>query len=450
MHRRAMILTIYNILFIITGILLFPVLLLITLSREKYRGRTLERLGLKSKKTQEALAEARKGRATNSPVIWIHALSVGEVTSAVPLIKALRADKTEAIIILTVGTSSGKKTAENLFSSSVELILCSPFDLRFAVQRYIGAFQPDVFIQVETDFWPNWLSLLRKKRIPTLLVNGRISEKSFAAYQRFPFFFRPMFCSFDALSMQTEEDGRKMGLLGVPAERIITLGNLKYDMEHPQEKEKKDIVASLLEQKQGSRFVWVCGSTHPGEEKILFSVFAQMLAQQDQQNHPKEAEQLFLILAPRDINRGQELLELAASFGLEAGLRSRDEKKGRVLILDTLGELVSCYGQADLAFVGGSLVPQGGHNPIEPAIHGVPVLFGPHMEDFSEIAQELVDCEGGKEVFEASLIETLRLLLGDKEERIRMGQAAHALVERHRGGVQRHIQVIEDLLHHGG
>ncbi|MCP4213393.1 MAG: hypothetical protein GY765_02000, partial [bacterium] len=216
--------------------------MLITLSREKYRGRTLERLGLKSKKIQEALVEARKGRvvgekATSSSVIWIHALSVGEVTSVVPLVKALRADKTEAVIILTVGTSSGKKTAENLLSSSVELILSSPFDLRFAVQRYIAAFQPDIFIQVEADFWPNWLSLLRKNKVPTLLVNGRISEKSFAAYQRFAFFFRPMFCSFDVLSMQTGKDCRKMGLLGVPADRIVALGNLKYDMEHPQEKE---------------------------------------------------------------------------------------------------------------------------------------------------------------------------------------------------------------------
>jgi 3-deoxy-D-manno-octulosonic-acid transferase len=438
----------YNFLLSFLGIILLPLLLLITLSREKYRGRTLDRLGLKSKKIQQAFAEAARGRAageeaTSSPVIWIHALSVGEVTSAVPLVKALRADQADAVIVLTVGTSSGKKTAENLLSSSVELILSSPFDFRFSIQRYIAALQPDIFIQVETDFWPNWLSLLKKNRVPSLLVNGRLSEKSFAAYQRFSFFFQPMFCSFDILSMQTEEDCQKMIQLGVPADKIIALGNLKYDMEHPPEKAVD--LPFLTGENKG--LVWICGSTHPGEEKILFSAFAQVLARQDQQNI---AEQFVLILAPRDINRGQELVELAASFGLKAGLRSRGEKKERVLILDTLGELARCYGQADLAFVGGSLVPQGGHNPIEAAIHGVPVLFGPHMEDFSEIAQELVGCEGGKEVSEASLIETLRLLLRDRKERTIMGQAAYALVERHRGGVQRHVQVIKDVLHHAG
>jgi 3-deoxy-D-manno-octulosonic-acid transferase len=441
-------LLLYNVLLTFFGILLSPVLLVITLSREKYQGRTLERLGLNSTKIQEKLAEAIKRRATEakSPVIWIHALSVGEVTSAVPLIKALRADRAETVIILTVATSSGKKTAENLLSSSVELILFSPFDFRFAVHRYIAVLQPDIFIQVETDFWPNWLSLLKKKGIPALLVNGRVSEKSFIAYQRFAFFFRPVFCSFAVLSMQTKEDCRKMGLLGVPAERIIALGNLKYDMEQSGKHQTERPVMAV----EKETLLWICGSTHPGEEKILFSALAQLLAQQGQQ---KGAEQLILILAPRDINRGQELVDLAASFGLQADLRSRDKGNkytGKVLILDTLGELAHCYGQADFAFVGGSLVPQGGHNPIEPAIHGIPVLFGPHMEDFSEIAQELLICEGGKTVDEDSLIETLGLLLRDKEERDTMGQAAHALVERHRGGVQRHVQVVNDLLCHAG
>ncbi len=438
-----MILAIYNILLIIAGMLLFPILLLITLSREKYRGRTLERLGLTLGERQHALKALAKadGETASRPVIWIHALSVGEVTSAVPLVKALRADMAEAVIILTVATSSGKKIAENLLSPYVQLILSSPFDLRLAVRRYITAFQPDFFILVETDFWPNWLSLLQKQGVPTMLVNGRISEKSFVAYQRFAFFFQPMFRSFDLLSMQTEEDCQKMTMLGVPADKVIALGNLKYDMERLDEKENTGSLSELIG--EGTRFIWVCGSTHPGEEKYIFSALAQLLARQDQQ---RIARQLFLVLAPRDINRGQELVDLAGSFGLEAGTRTSGEKKGRVLILDTLGELALCYSQADLAFVGGSLVSQGGHNPIEPAIHGVPVLFGPHMEDFAEIARELLDCGGGETVTADSLTETLVSLLADKEARIMMGQAAQGLVERHRGGVQRHVQAVHDLL----
>ncbi|RWX51758.1 3-deoxy-D-manno-octulosonic-acid transferase [Candidatus Electrothrix marina] len=249
-----------------------------------------------------------------------------------------------------------------------------------------------------------------------------------------------MFSSFNLLSMQTAEDCRKITMLGVPADKVIALGNLKYDMEQPDGTEKEGVLPELSGQ---GRLIWVCGSTHPGEEKVIFSAVAQLFSRRNQQ---KIAEQLFLILAPRDINRGQELVDLARSFGLEAGTRTGGEKKGRVLILDTLGELALCYSQADLAFVGGSLVRQGGHNPIEPAIHGVPVLFGPHMEDFSEIAQELLDCGGGKTVTVNSLTEMLASLLTDKEARMTMGQAAQGLVEHHRGGVRRHVHAVRSLL----
>lgn len=231
-----------------------------------------------------------------------------------------------------------------------------------------------------------------------------------------------------------------MTLLGVPADKVIALGNLKYYMERPAEREKDAVFPGLGGE---GRFVWVCGSTHRGEEKYIFSALAQLLARQDQL---KILEQLFLVLAPRDISRGQELVDLAGSFGLEAGRRSCGENKGRVLILDTLGELALCYSQAHIAFVGGSLVQQGGHNPIEPAIHGVPVLFGPHMEDFSEIARELLECGGGKTVTADALAETLIALLADKEARLLMGQAAQGLVERCRGGVRQHVRAVQSLL----
>lgn len=430
-----MILASYNILLIIIGIFFFPLLLLITLSRKKYRGRTLERLGLNIGKRASNSVETAS--AAKRPVIWIHALSVGEVTSALPLIKSLRTEMAEAVLVVTVGTSSGKITAENLLSPYVQRILSGPFDLRFSIQRYIRLIHPDLFIQVETDFWPNRLFLFQKKNIPTMLVNGRISEKSFAVYQRFAFLFRPMFSSFDVLSMQTEEDCHKMTLLGVSSDKVVALGNLKYDMEGPCPR-KGDLILSGAD--AGKKFIWVCGSTHPGEEKILFAAYAQLLARQN------ITEQLELVLAPRDINRSRELLDLAGRFCLEATSRSSGEKRGRVLILDTLGELALCYGQADLAFVGGSLVQQGGHNPIEPALYGVPVLFGPHMDDFSEIAHELVSCQGGKVVTEDFLTETLLSLLADTKKRALMGQAAQDMVERHRGGVQRHIRVIQKLL----
>ncbi|MCI5133413.1 MAG: hypothetical protein D3904_18340 [Candidatus Electrothrix sp. EH2] len=181
-----MILAMYNGVLMTLGVLLLPVFFLIILSRKKYQGRTLERLGLNI--GTRASDSVEPAGAAKKPVIWIHALSVGEVTSALPLVKALRTAMAEAVLVVTVGTSSGKTTAENLLSPYVQSILSGPFDLRFSVRRYIRLICPDLFIQVETDFWPNRLFLLRRHGIPTMLVNGRISEKSFTAYRRFAFF----------------------------------------------------------------------------------------------------------------------------------------------------------------------------------------------------------------------------------------------------------------------
>ncbi|MCI5221761.1 MAG: hypothetical protein D3924_03565 [Candidatus Electrothrix sp. AR4] len=196
---------IYNTLLTLLGLLLLPLILPVVLGRAKYRGRTLERLGLKTGRIRERLRPLG-----SRPVIWIHALSVGEVTSATPLVKALRKDMDSAVVVFTAATSSGKKIADTLIAPHVDLVLCGPFDLYFAVWQYIGTIRPNLFILVETDFWPNWLHQLKKKSIPTLLVNGRVSEKSFTAYKRFSFFFKPMFRRFDLLSMQTEEERKKM------------------------------------------------------------------------------------------------------------------------------------------------------------------------------------------------------------------------------------------------
>jgi 3-deoxy-D-manno-octulosonic-acid transferase len=434
---------IYNTLLTVLGLLMLPLILPVIPGRAKYRGRTLERLGLKTGWIRERLRPLGDG-----PVIWIHALSVGEVTSAVPLVKALRRDIGSAVIVFTAATSSGKKIAEPLIGPHVDLVLSGPLDLRFAVRQYIEAIRPNLFILVETDFWPNWLHQLNRRNIPAMLVNGRISRKSFAAYHRFSFFFKPLFRCFALLSMQTEEDRNKMIELGLPADRVITLGNLKYDM--ADSAEKLPIFNHLTPDhaaltQENEKIIWVCGSTHPGEEEVLFSAFSTLISNKIVRNKNIQ-EQFFLILAPRDISRGDELVQLARRFDLEARTRSGKAVNGNVLILDTFGELAACYSRAKLAFVGGSLVRRGGHNPIEPAVHGVPVLFGPHMEDFAEIAQELVACDGARIVDGESLTEAVSALLIDNETRSTMGTAAKKLVERHRGGVHRHIQAIEGLL----
>ncbi len=386
------------------------------------QNRILERLGLRLPRLP-----VRQG-----PVIWIHALSVGEVTSALPLVKGIRESISPAQIVFTATTRSGKELAERLIAPHIDLVLFSPLDFPCAVRRYLDAIRPSCFILVETDFWPNWLRQLRQRQIPAMLVNGRISEKSFTLYRRVAFFFRPMFRCFSLLSMQTAQDRDKMLALGIPAERLVCFGNLKYDLPARQAA-PPDLAAA-----HDHRPVWVCGSTHPGEEELIFAAFKKLTGLP-----------LRLIIAPRKIERGGELLRLARSFGLNTVLRSSGAAgtESSVLILDTIGELAGCYSLARLAFIGGSLVDEGGHNPIEAAAQGVPVLFGLHTEDFAEIARDLLDCGGAKVVTAETLAETAASILSDDALHTAMSGAARDLVERQRGGVERHVQAVRELLH---
>ena len=423
-------LLIYNFLLTTLFLLLLPVFLLIVTLREKYRGRTLERLGLRSYKFKKQLVSLNR----SGPVIWLHALSVGEVTSALPLVKAIRDEIPGVVLVVSVATRSGRQVADTFIVPHADLLLYSPFDLWFAVKKYITTLQPDLFILVETDFWPCWLRSLQQQHIPSLLVNGRISERSLSSYRRLPFLFTSMFNCFTLLSMQTTEDREKMISLGISPEKIMTLGNLKYDIATGQT-EPTHINRAALDIDAAAK-IWVCGSTHPGEEEILFAAFQQLATD----------DRLFLILAPRDTSRGRELLNLASRFNLQARTRSGRTKGGNVLILDTVGELSFCYNLARLAFVGGSLVSCGGHNPIEPAACGVPVLFGRHMEDFSEIAHELQKCGGAKTVTRETLVQTAADILTSDERHDSMSRAGQSLVSRHRGGVTRHIHAIHRLL----
>ncbi|CAK8719061.1 MAG: 3-deoxy-D-manno-octulosonic-acid transferase [Candidatus Electronema aureum] len=419
---------------------LLPLLPLV-LFRTKYRGRTLERLGLQTQHIRDILFTAKSG-----PVIWLHALSVGEVTSALPLVKAIRENICPARIVFTAATRSGRVLAEKLIKPHADLVLYSPLDITCAVRRYLDAIQPNLFILVETDFWPNWLQQLHKRQVPVMLVNGRISAKSFAAYRRFAFFFQPMFRCFDLLSMQTEHDRRLMIELGNPAERVICLGNLKYEVGRGESCIRLGSVSGDRKDRpyDDTGHVWVCGSTHPGEEELIFAAFKKVGAylRVCPDNLP-----LQLIIAPRKIERGSELVKLAHQFGLTADLRSSGTAtNSNVLILDTIGELASCYRLARLAFIGGSMVAEGGHNPIEAAVQGVPVLFGPHMDDFAEIASDLLRCGGAHIVTAENLAEIASRILADTALHAAMSQAAQTLVEQQRGSVARHVQVVRELM----
>lgn len=422
----------YNILQLVLLALFFPFIALLVLARPKYRDRLPARLGFGLTRQIPATANGD----ASPPTIWLHALSVGEVTSAVPLIAALRKAYPEKRIIVSVATRSGKQLADRLLATSADHVIDGPLDILPVIGWFARVIQPELYILVETDFWPNILFFLHHKNIPTILVNGRISEKSLAGYRRLQRFFVPMLQCFSYICLQTEHDRANLTKLGLLPEKLYILGNLKFATTTRSTLPEHALLATLLPQE---RLFFICGSTHAGEEEILISCYREL-----RKRHPE----LFLIIAPRDPGRATEIEALAVAQGLTASLRSGTTRpSAELFILDSIGELIDFYALADIAFVGGSLVMQGGHNPIEPAIMGIPVIFGPNMQDFREIAAALLSAGGATEISAKNdLVELLGRLLSSPELRAAQGLAAKSCIEKQRGVIERHLERIDQVL----
>ncbi len=421
----------YN-LFLTVGVIVFaPLLFVKVILTPKYRSRSGKRLGF-------ALGDSPGGSGSGVPRIWVHALSVGEVASARNLVQELRRNYPQGVIIFSSATRTGESFARSILGEHVDCFVPFPFDLLWSVKRLVSWVKPDLFVQVETDFWPNFLRELNRRGVPCLLVNGRVSESSLVRYRRFRWLFRPLFNSFQVLAMQTEQDAISMRQLGVDPGHLAVLGNLKYDAALSRRGAKAGLDRVALQIPEQA-LVWVAGSTHRGEEEIIFDAF-QKLAQ--------SFANLFLVVAPRNVDRGTEIAAMAARRGLSAVRRSLGGAgEGSVLILDTLGELASVYDLCDVAFVGGSLVPERGHNPLEPAVFGKSVLFGPFMEDFAEISRDLLAVGGARQVHDAEELRAgLSLLLADPAERERAGRQAQELIASRRGVTEAHIALIRSVL----
>ena len=418
----------YNVLQFIALILFWPLLLVLALATPKYRNRLPDRLSL-------GLSRKRITADINHPVFWLHALSVGEVTSALPLALGLKEKWPDSQIVMTVTTESGQATAKSLLGGHVDHIIAAPLDIRPVITNYLKHIRPDLYIHVETDFWPNLLTMLNAHDIPSVLVNGRISEQSLKSYQRYDFFFTPIFKSFSCLCMQTGQDKENQIRLGVDADKVYTLGNLKFDTPVNQRTESAGIEPYLAKEK----FIIVAGSTHPGEEEIILEGYSRLLALSDN---------FYLVIAPRNIDRSDDIADLAQQHGLAVQLRSSPPSPGKqVLIVNTIGELVNFYSQGDVSFVGGSMVACGGHNPVEPALFGIPVLFGKHMEDFSEIADSLLQSEGAFSINSSD--EFYNVIAGfysDEDKKEQTGRAALNCVEMQQGVIKKHIDLISTLL----
>ena len=370
--------------------------------------------------------------------IWIHALSVGEVISALPLVDALQEKYPDRGMVFTVTTGSGMSVAREKLKDRGILLQFMPLDAWWVLRKFVRHIQPSVFILVETDIWPGLLDWLERKGVRSILVNGRISPRTFKAYNKARFFIRKLFDPFEWCLMQSDLDRDRLLRIGIPEEKVKTIGNIKFDQEWVgmSRKEKEEWFFRL--KINPGAFLWVAGSTHPGEEEILLDAFIKIRV---------SIPGLCLILAPRDIGRSREIMEMVSTRKLKGVLRSRlsevEEDERDVLILDTMGELGRIYGLAKVSFVGGSLVPVGGHNLLEPASFGCPVLFGPHTHNFVLMSSMLLEWEGGLRVNDAdSLYAALKSLLLDGVERRRMGNQARAFVKSNSGALERVLEMI--------
>ncbi len=385
----------------------------------------------------ERLRGPREGR------LWVHALSVGEVLSASPLLQELRRRERHREIWFSASTATGIETARKTLSSIVDAVFHYPYDLLFSVRRITGAVSPSAVIIVESDLWPNFLFEMCDRGVPVALVNARISSRSYRGYRRLRPLTAAMFRTLSFVGAQTEEDRLRLGSLGVRPGALRTTGNMKYDRPPPVSDPMDGSGLGRCLGADGNREIVVAGSTHPGEEEILRSCFERLRLQ---------FPDLLLVVVPRDPERSESVCRIFRSggrFTVCRSSRSADPAGPRpdVTVVDTMGLLSRIYGISRAAFVGGSLVEAGGHNPLEPAALAKPVVFGPHTEDFSDICRALQTEGGAFCVHSAEALEnTLARLLKDPLAAERAGRRARRVVEANRGAAARNVDGIADML----
>ncbi|MFZ5875324.1 MAG: 3-deoxy-D-manno-octulosonic acid transferase [Nitrospirota bacterium] len=390
-----------------------------------------ERLG----RVPEA-ATALRGRRP----LWVHAVSVGEVTAAAPLLRAIKTRYPTIALLISTVTATGRQTLWERVPQA-DATTYFPLDLPPVVNRALEAVQPGLFLSVETELWPNFLFALARRGVPAFFVNARLTERSARRYRWARALFQPALAGLMGVAAQTVADAKRFASIGADPNRILITGNLKFDQggsetEGTIRREELGLAADER--------LWVAGSTHPGEEAALLDAYRRVRAREPR---------LVLLLAPRHLDRLGQVEALVRQSGCEPIKRSIARKATRtgvgppVILLDTLGELAGVYAEADAAFVGGTLAPIGGHNLLEPAARGKPVVFGPHTYKCEEIARALLDAGGGIRVDSAdSLAHEMGRLLTDGALRDRMGENGREMVLRNRGAVERTVAMLDPWL----
>jgi 3-deoxy-D-manno-octulosonic-acid transferase len=371
------------------------------------------------------------------PTIWIHAVSVGEVLAISGLATELTRRFSQHRVVISTTTDTGEKLARTRFGE--ENVFYFPLDFAFAIRPYLRLLQPKLVVIAETEFWPNFLRLAHASGARIAVVNGRISDRSWPGYRRFRRLLTGVLQRVDLFLTQTAEDARRLVEIGAPPELVLATGNLKFDVPASA---APPIIASLraaFEQAQTGPVI-VCGSTVEGEEPLLLQAFINILA-----SHPRAV----MVLAPRHPERFGEVAELLNQLGIRFWRRSLwggDPILGGVLLIDTIGELAALYALADVAFVGGSLVPRGGHNIIEPALHGVPIVVGNHTDNFRDIVSLFQSRDAVRVVGPAELPLVLMELISNPAERAELGRRAAETIRAQMGATQRTMQALETLL----
>ena len=415
--------TIYDVFFLTFSIIYLPCLLL----KGKAHRDFTQRFG--------NLPDSFSQISTSRP-IWIHAVSVGEVLAVKNFIERLSEKFPNRKIVLSTTTKTGNAVAEKVLSKNI-LKFFFPLDFSFTVKRVADIINPSALLVMETEIWPNLITELSRRSIPVVLINGRISDKSFKGYRKIKFLFEKVLKKINLFCMQTPESAERIKALGAPADNVRITGNMKFDTE--------DLAVSELAGigKMGPLFV--AGSTHKGEDEIILDAYKKLV---------KEFKDLTLLIAPRHIERADSIGKLIIAEGFEEVRVSRlKEKAGSgalpkrsILILDTLGELSRIYGLATIVFMGGSLVKTGGHNPVEPALFAKPIVFGPFMFNFRGMVKSFLEENAAVEVRDGNhLFETLRDLLRDEKKRSALGRNARGIIDKSRGATERNIEELEKL-----
>jgi 3-deoxy-D-manno-octulosonic-acid transferase len=375
------------------------------------------------------------GAAAMAGGIWVHAVSVGEVQAAVILIEALRARSPHAAITLSCATPSARARGRALLPQIA--VRYAPYDLPGCVRRCLTALRPRLLIVLEGELWPNLLHQAWRAGVPVLFASARVSERSAKLYRRLPGLLRQSLERGAWVGAQTQADAQRFGTLGVPPERCLIVGNIKFDRQMPAQVLQRG--AQLRARYAAGRAAWIAGSTHAGEERAVLEAHRRVCA---------ERPATLLILAPRHAPRFDAAAATVRACGFSCQRRSSGPppENFQVLLLDTLGELTDFYAAADLAFVGGSLVPVGGHNLLEPAALGLPVLTGPAQFNSPELARNL--CQRGAVTIVRDAHElgaAVIALLADPKRRAAQGEAGRAAIEANRGALTRLIGLIERI-----